>query len=272
MDCITLDFEKRYIANQSVKAIVQAAQFDSETQSIDFDCWLPIKFGTMSQYDFAWPADVPAEWYFPTDTEILEERSGSGWIGEDAEGKLPIEEIEDPFEKDEQFISGGGGAVSRHFTTTKEFDDQFNMNHPTQLDAKRKHDTGDRHPSDRGYSAQPISAGIGQSGQVVSNPYSPATTTIKGPENLPILAPMDIPLVNNGLIIDLQTTQVQDYKNDTQHVRFLSDLLHLSADGSKLCLKKTVNIWDGENPEKEFDFKYDSERSVWGAGTAWLRD
>jgi hypothetical protein len=90
LDCITLNFEKSYIATGPVKGIVKKANFNSTDQLIDLECWLPIKFGTLTPYDFAWPADVSSEWIYPTDYEVHWGHSGGAWIGEDAIGDLPL--------------------------------------------------------------------------------------------------------------------------------------------------------------------------------------
>jgi hypothetical protein len=85
--------------------------------------------------------------------------------------------------------------------------------------------------------------------------------------------PKDIPLPGGGLILDLSLTKVRDYPRSGEALSYLKDILHFNADGNKLCLCSNLKIWDvaGEDPEKEFDFRYDADGAKWGAGTAWLK-
>jgi hypothetical protein len=66
------------IADGTVKAIIEKANYNSETRQIDFEVWTPLKSGSRAPYDFAFPADVREEDIWPT----LEERelglAGSG--------------------------------------------------------------------------------------------------------------------------------------------------------------------------------------------------
>lgn len=68
-DSILLDFENPYFADDSVTAFVESADYDSDNKQLVFDCWLPVKAGTMEEYLFAWPADVDEEAIFPTPDE-----------------------------------------------------------------------------------------------------------------------------------------------------------------------------------------------------------
>jgi len=36
-----------------VLALVEKADYNSDTRSIDFECWTPVKAGEMEAYDFA---------------------------------------------------------------------------------------------------------------------------------------------------------------------------------------------------------------------------
>jgi hypothetical protein len=90
LDCITLNFEKNYVSTGPIKSIVKKANFNSTDQIVDLECWLPIKFGTLTHYDFAWPANVASEWIYPTDYEVNWGHSGSAWVGENATGELPL--------------------------------------------------------------------------------------------------------------------------------------------------------------------------------------
>jgi len=62
----------------TIKCVVEKANYNSDTHTMDFEIWTPCKSGTNVPYDFAWPADISETLLFPT----LEERSlglaGSG--------------------------------------------------------------------------------------------------------------------------------------------------------------------------------------------------
>lgn len=68
LDYITLDIPE--IANEPILVKVEKADYDSNSHSLVFECWCPVKAGTMVAYKFAYPADQLATWYFPTDEEF----------------------------------------------------------------------------------------------------------------------------------------------------------------------------------------------------------
>ena len=70
LDTVLLDFETPYVANQPVKALVESVTYDSENNTLQFECWCPVKAGMMEPYIFAYPADVDEYATFPTDWEI----------------------------------------------------------------------------------------------------------------------------------------------------------------------------------------------------------
>jgi hypothetical protein len=260
LDSILINFKRPYVTTNPVKAIVKKASFNSADRYIDMECWLPVKFGSMVPYDFSWSADVPAAWVFPTDYEVVWGHAGGNWIGEDADGELPLEEQIDDADPDAPFVS------SNRFK--RETGEEQSKNQK-----KRTHDTGDKHPSDK---SMP-STGNGSAeryyhgrGGEVENGIAPGNVTAKEPGDLP--QNQEIPLVGDGGSIDLSHTYVRDGKNNEGKFSYLSDLLHFNEDGTKLCLKDTTNVWSESDPTAEFDFKYDPEQKVWGAKTAWLRD
>jgi hypothetical protein len=76
LDCITLDIP--HIAPVPVKAIVESTKYNSDNNTIDFECWLPLKSGTTAVYPLAWPANVSATTTFPTEEEIAAGHAGGG--------------------------------------------------------------------------------------------------------------------------------------------------------------------------------------------------
>lgn len=66
------------ISDSPVKALIEQASYDSASNSIAFECWLPIRSGERTPYDFAWPADVSETLIFPTVTDRAAGFAGGG--------------------------------------------------------------------------------------------------------------------------------------------------------------------------------------------------
>lgn len=88
LDPVTLDFSKPYVSTGPVTGIVEQGNFDSASNEISFEVWTPIKAGTMTPYDFAWPADVSQTLVFPTVEEEAAGNAGSDNPFNDADGDL----------------------------------------------------------------------------------------------------------------------------------------------------------------------------------------
>lgn len=73
-DCVTLDLP--HVCPTPVKAIIEKASYDSNDHAIEFEVWTPIKSGTLTAYDFAWPAYVEETLLFPTVDERTEGLGG----------------------------------------------------------------------------------------------------------------------------------------------------------------------------------------------------
>jgi hypothetical protein len=161
--------------------------------------------------------------------------------------------IVDNLGPEDQFLSTGNSSVSRKRTADI-----------------RNHDSGDRHPSDTGFVAKTI-GNVNRSGEVVAS-SNPISSPILAPIQNPYPEIKTIPLVGDGLVIDLSKTKIRDSVNASEEaIAYLSDIFHFSTDNSKLSLKKDVWIWDENHPDKEFDFQFDEDGDIWGAGTAWLK-
>lgn len=83
MDCIVLDLP--YFSNNPIKAIVETAQYDSSTNTISMECWLPVRTGEMEYYPFAWPATLSSTTKFPPEGDP---NSGGSGVGSFASGTL----------------------------------------------------------------------------------------------------------------------------------------------------------------------------------------
>lgn len=76
-DCVTLNLANDLICTGSTKAIIEKADYDSATNTITLTCWLPILFGQMTRFDFAWPAGISINLLFPTNEVILSGNAGN---------------------------------------------------------------------------------------------------------------------------------------------------------------------------------------------------
>lgn len=65
------------MATGTVKGMVEKALYNPTDHTIDFEIWLPVRAGSMVQYDFAWPSQISIEELFPQ-LEIDEFSGGSG--------------------------------------------------------------------------------------------------------------------------------------------------------------------------------------------------
>jgi hypothetical protein len=161
--------------------------------------------------------------------------------------------IVDTLGPEDQFLSTGNSSVSRKKTVDI-----------------RNHDTGDRHPSDVNFIAKTI-GNVNRSGEVISTP-NPINSPIQAPVQTPYPGVKTIPLVGDGLVLDLSKTKVRDSINASEEaIAYLSDLLHFDTNNNRLCLKSDIWIWSDAHPDKEFDFQFDEAGDIWGAGTAWLK-
>jgi hypothetical protein len=244
-DAVTLDLLD-YVSDSPVKSIVEQAQFNSDNQTINFECWTPVKAGTMVPYLFAWPADVPAEWVFPTDDEIDLGLAGGNNIGENATGELPI------------------GDTS-HLDSGDIFVGGINILFGPQTDR------GDSHPSDRGFSAQDVI--IGTEFAVISASANPNPYLGLEYEEDILPPPVDVD-VSGVTEIVLERTKVISTKVKGQF-NYLSDILSLE-DGKPLAIH-TATLFSGKDQDgsckrSPYDFKYDPKCTLWVAGSAYLAE
>lgn len=86
-DTVLLDFNETYVADTDIKALVTDLIYDTNNGLLNTTCWLPVKFGTMEQYDFSWPSQISIDLEFPTEYEVTKEYAGSSGPGENVEGE-----------------------------------------------------------------------------------------------------------------------------------------------------------------------------------------
>ncbi len=245
-DAVTLDFNSPYVANADILALVEKADYNSDTRSIDFECWTPVKSGQMEPYDFAYPADVSQELRFPTPVEEEEEFDGGTGIGRDATGALPI-----------RYDLRRGVRV--------EYDGNPD---PFGFEAAR------RSTSDRG-DPKPSDAGDEDPGDPVIGPVVTYDERLPGIDT-PVFENTGFHQVAEPTLIDIATTKIIDSRDpggDGDNMTTLSTFFaEISGGRLKMATDATIVDWSDREIQAAFDFKYDTETDQFGAGTAFLQE
>ncbi len=245
-DTVTLDFGKDYVADASVKAIIEEATYNSDDQTIDFVCLTPVKSGEMVEYKFFWPSQISVDDTFPTAEEEEAGFAGGDGIGAGASGELPIGFTD--------LGDWGSGVVW--------------IGGPNVV-FKGKADQGDKTPTDVGFTAQEITllktfAEL----TVTENPRPDLTLNYREPIALPTLQGLG----SGTFVIDLHNTIIMDSRLNGREAKLSS--FFLSVNGSEELVVDTAvaKFGDGPHPDGElFDFKFDDDNGVVGTGTAWLK-
>ena len=68
-DTVELELEDNRITNSSLKVVVEAANYNSDGFSIDFEAWTPVRAGESSPYVFAWMSSASDSEEYPTDMD-----------------------------------------------------------------------------------------------------------------------------------------------------------------------------------------------------------
>jgi hypothetical protein len=240
---------QRYVASGSVKAIVENATYDSDSNTIEFDVLTPVKFGESVQYPFFWPSSAPTELRFPTPAEIVE-------------------------------LNNSGGTVASLITVDSLFDDDsYLVELPSRTESDiwvggsniifpGMSDRGSRYPGDTGFaSTNPAPA----------SSFTGYTTTSK-PDldlNMKYFAKQGrTPIDGNPAtptIIDIRKTKVIDSDGNPKNVAHFDSIIKQISQSGDLLIDTEAKFTDGSNEEK-FDFKFDDGGGKFGAGTAFLQD
>jgi len=241
-DAVTLDFTQTYVANGSIKALVEQANYNSAENCVDFECLVPVTAGQMEQYHFFWPADLPQTDIWPPQDEV-----DVGSVGSGATGNLPVG---DTSTIPNGIFIGGPNVV-------------FGANSSR----------GDPTPTDVGFTAQTAVSGESYSG-LVSGTRPVMNLRVLIPRVAAPLAPINL---KGGPLVDIRTTMFTDSDNPGQEPAHLDTIIKkiasvddeqvLVLDGSKMKL-----CTDDQAEPKVFDFKYDKEGEKFGAGTAFLQE
>ena len=243
-DAVLLNFEQNYVASSAVKATIVQADFNSNAQLVDIECWVPVKSGEMAMYEFAWPANVLSEWIFPTQREVDLGYDGGNGIGRNATGELPVGDTSRI--RDQAIFVGGPNVVFAGQT-----------------------DRGDSNPSDSGFVAQSIGP---------FNIYASITVESKPNLNLKLNWAEDIDpgmldtMLGTPQEIVLERTRVKSITVPDQW-NTLAEILTMES-GKPLAIKTTALFagkdQDGTCRKSPFHFKYDTEFNIWAAGTSFL--
>jgi hypothetical protein len=275
-DPVNLEFAGGYVANGNIKALVEQANYNSEDNTIDFECLVPVKAGTMTKYDFFWPSALPKTALWPPAEDEESNDCGGGGIGMDASGDLPIGLTPGTSLTDVVWV-GGPNILFRG-----------------------QSDVGDRHPTDTDFVASTLTKSSNGTLQWVTQKPS---LDLKGRsvDPSPIVPPNEFA---RTLVIDIAKTTIIDSSSPTKNHAVLKSVLYgINNDGNLqlnlntacadadhpdtkaqlsdvvgvgkdkenyLCLLADTYVSDGEH-DKEFDFKFDSEGDKFGAGTAFLK-
>jgi len=245
-DTATLDFNQTYVASGAIKSIVEEANYNSESQKIDFVCLTPIKSGELVEYQFFWPSQVSVTEKFPTAEEEAAGYAGGDGIGAGATGDLPIgfTDLED----------WGSGVVW--------------VGGPNIV-FRGQADHGDGTPSDIDFTAQEvIQTETYAELTVTSNPNPDLTLNYREPIDLPQLQEMP----SGTFVIELHDTIIVDSQNDGAEATLDSFFSKINDNEELVVDTDNAKFGNGEQPDGEpFHFKYDDSTGKFGAGTAWLQ-
>ena len=279
LDAVTLDFDSPYVASTDVLATVEKATYNSADNCIDIECLVPVRAGTMTKYRFYWPAALAPTDTWPPADEITAGNAGGGGIGAGATGTLPIGSTSTITGGDAVFVGG------------------------TNVVFKSQSDRGDKKPTDSGFTAQTV---VDTTTYVNLSPGSRPRLNLRvygrrGMPPIPQIKPAS-PGSTGIDEIDINTTKFVDNTGTEKKTAYLSSIIYginaddnltidrsaLVADSTHeegqplsdvlknaddyLAIRTDVSIWDQTYGEHEFDFAYDLEYEVYGAGTAFLAE
>jgi len=241
-DVVTLDFDQQYVSSGPVRAIVESAVYNSDNNTIDFVCVTPVAAGTMSEYLYYWPADLPATITWPSAADIANGYAGAGGPGSGASGALPIGDtstiIGTIFIGGQNVVYGPNG------------------------------DHGDRTPTDTGFVARDTV----DSTQYTSSAYNTPSSdrTVDYSEKMTPIA-ITRKTLKSDVALDIHATRICDSSTGVQRESTLADLIARVNEQGRIVVNGDVLVREGED-EAPFDYKYDSTGEKMGAGTAFLEE
>ncbi len=69
-DAVNLHFQNNFFSNGPVTCLIDSVQYNSESNSLDVTCWMPVRAGEMTQYSYVWPSNLPIQTIYPTILEM----------------------------------------------------------------------------------------------------------------------------------------------------------------------------------------------------------
>ena len=126
------------VADSSVLVMIESANYQSNDNTINIECWCPVKAGTMEEYIFAYPSIISQAYTFPTPSEIQD-----GFMGSVGPGNEIIARIRPPI--------SGISCAGTNWPEENEYEEEDPYNQKeTEDDDRRKNDRGDPNPTDVG--------------------------------------------------------------------------------------------------------------------------
>lgn len=247
LDAATLDFNAPWVANVPVKSVLEQASYDSESMTMTFECWTPVRAGEMVPYDFAYPADIDQTLVFPTANEITEGNAGGSGIGTGAIGTLP----------ERQDYSRG--VRVRFDGPADPFGFAAGGRRTSDYGAKKMSDLGDVYPGAPMVYAPAAVQKVTPGSE--PNPWN-ATTFYKA---------------GGTSVIDIATTKLIDSRKlggdgDENTALMSTFFAEISGGKLKMSTEATVVQADDRQVQAPFDYKYDITTQKFGAGTAFFQE
>ena len=93
MDPVTIDFSNGFFSNDPVTGIIEKADYDSSSNMINMEVWLPVRAGEMDEFSYAWPSSISASLFWPPADFIT-----AGNAGNPIGGAVPIPVAQNPYD------------------------------------------------------------------------------------------------------------------------------------------------------------------------------
>jgi hypothetical protein len=79
-DTARLPLAEPWVANDPVDCIVERANYNSADKMVEFELWVPVRQGEMTEYPFAYPASSPIGTLYPTPLDVFAGGSADGEV------------------------------------------------------------------------------------------------------------------------------------------------------------------------------------------------
>jgi hypothetical protein len=257
-DAVTMNVDGSFFSSGSVLGVVESAEYNSDSKSIDFQVTLPIKVGTQTEYLLYWPNDNP-DLTFPQPSD----NSGPNSIGSLATGDLPLGStggIQGSTPDGQIFVT----HVDTYFNNAVDIDDD-NNDGTDRNGFYRTPDKIDKKPADSGFTAQNVvDPGTDFTVQNTPNPQPDLRQ--------PYAAKLNVPQSGGVVLthgISIQDTPILD--NTTKQVAYLSELIREITEEDGIILQDSLQYGDGTNVGDQ-TMKWDSETEKFYPESAFLKE